>query len=100
MRYSKPPIQEAVLDIQTALPPEISVEGLREFHMGLESRFPEEKKKINLFHGVEFNPAGETTNMAATLEKKESTTNPAVHGAIQLKQADTALQNLYTVKCK
>src|SRR5438128_11821165 len=40
-QFQNPPIQEALLDIQVTLPANVTLETLKQFHDGVESRFPE-----------------------------------------------------------
>ncbi len=46
-RFKNPPIQEALLDIQVTLPPDVKLETLKQFHAGLVNRFPEMQERIS-----------------------------------------------------
>ena len=46
-QFKPPPIQEALLDIQVALPGDVTLDTLKKFHAGLETRFPEKKERIS-----------------------------------------------------
>ena len=45
-QFKSPPIQEALLDIQVTLPPDMKLEALKRFHEGFESRFPEVQERF------------------------------------------------------
>lgn len=56
-RFKNPPIQEALIDIQVALPDKVTLETLKSFHAGLETRFPEIKERILWQQGVQISDA-------------------------------------------
>jgi uncharacterized protein (TIGR04255 family) len=59
-QFKNPPIQEALLDIQVALPGDVTLDILKKFHTGLETRFPEKKERISWQQGFKISGAGET----------------------------------------
>ena len=59
-QFKNPPIQEALLDIQVALPGDVTLDTLKNFHTGLEARFPEKKERISWQQGFQISGAGET----------------------------------------
>jgi len=59
-QFKNPPIQEALLDIQAALPGDVTLETLKDFHTGLEARFPEKRERISWQQGFQISGAGET----------------------------------------
>jgi len=52
--FAKAPIQEALLDFQVALPPGSENLDLRLFGQGIEERFPESQKRIELVQHLQF----------------------------------------------
>lgn len=59
-QFKNPPIQEALLDIQVALPGDVTLDTLKNFHTGLEARFAEKKERISWQQGFQISGAGET----------------------------------------
>ncbi len=59
-QFKNPPIQEALLDIQVALPADATVETLKNFHAGLETRFPERKERISWLQGFQISAPGDS----------------------------------------
>src|SRR5437870_1773764 len=59
-QFKNPPIQEALLDTQVPLPPDLKLETLKKFHEGLEARFPEKQERISWEQGFQISGAGET----------------------------------------
>lgn len=59
-QFKNPPIQEALLDIQVALPGNVTVETLKNFQAGLETRFPERKERISWQQGFQISGAGDS----------------------------------------
>ena len=59
-QFKNPPIQEALLDIQVALPGDVTLETLKKFHAGLEARFPEKKERISWQQGFQLSGEGES----------------------------------------
>jgi uncharacterized protein (TIGR04255 family) len=57
-QFNNPPIQEALLDIQVALPGDVTLDTLKKFHAGLETRFPEKKERISWQQGFQISGAG------------------------------------------
>lgn len=58
--FKNPPIVEALLDIQVALPGDVSLEELKGFHAGLENRFPETRECVSWPQGFQLSGAGES----------------------------------------
>lgn len=59
-QFKNPPIQEALLDIQVTLPPDVKLETLKKFGEGLDARFPETQERISWKQGFQIGGAGET----------------------------------------
>jgi uncharacterized protein (TIGR04255 family) len=59
-QFKNPPIQEALLDIQVALPGDVTMETLKTFHTGLEARFPEKRERISWQQGFQISGTGDT----------------------------------------
>jgi uncharacterized protein (TIGR04255 family) len=59
-QFKNPPIQEALLDIQVTLSPDLKLETLKGFHEGLETRFPEMQERVSWEQGFQIAGAGET----------------------------------------
>lgn len=59
-RFKNSPIQEALLDIQVTLPPDVKLETLKKFGEGLDARFPETQERISWKQGFQIAGAGET----------------------------------------
>jgi len=59
-QFKNPPIQEALLDIQVALPGDVTMDTLKSFQAGLEARFPEKKERISWQQGFQISGTGET----------------------------------------
>ena len=59
-QFKNPPIQEALLDIQVALPAGVTVEALKNFHTGIETRFPERKERISWLQGFQISGPGDS----------------------------------------
>ena len=59
-QFKNPPIQEALLDIQVTLPADLTLEALKKFHDGLESRFPEKQERISWQQGFQISGAGDS----------------------------------------
>lgn len=59
-QFKNPPIQEALLDIQVALPGDVTMDTLKNFQAGLESRFPEKKERVSWQQGFQISGVGET----------------------------------------
>jgi uncharacterized protein (TIGR04255 family) len=62
----KAPIQEALIDIRVAMPPDFQVAALKNFGKGLEQRFPEAQEQHRVAHGFQFSPVGEPQVIAPT----------------------------------
>lgn len=65
-QFKNPPIQEALLDIQVALPGDVTVETLKNFHAGLEARFPEKKERISWQQGFQVSGAGDAHSVSSS----------------------------------
>lgn len=64
--FPNPPITEALLDIQVALPTEIGLSQLLEFQEPLRDRFPQKKERISWSQGFQLQPTGSTEVMPAS----------------------------------
>ncbi len=62
----KAPIQEALIDIRVATPPDFQVDSLKLFIKGLEQRFPETKERVELSQSFQIPQAGESKAAIAT----------------------------------
>jgi uncharacterized protein (TIGR04255 family) len=58
-QFKNPPIQEALLDVQVTLPGDVTLEILKKFYDGLESRFPEKQERISWQQGFQISGAGD-----------------------------------------
>ena len=59
-QFKSPPIQEALLDIQVTLPADLTLETLKKFHDGVESRFPEKQERISWQQGFQISGGGDS----------------------------------------
>jgi len=65
-QFKNPPIQEALLDVQVTLPANVTLETLKKFHDGLESRFPEKQERISWQQGFQISGAGDTNAISSS----------------------------------
>ena len=65
-QFKNPPIQEVLIDIQVTLPAEVSLDALKKFHDGLESRFPEKQERISWQQGFQISAVGEAHAMTSS----------------------------------
>lgn len=62
----KASIQEAMIDIRVAMPPDFQVAALKSFGKGLEQRFPETQEQHQVAQGFQFSLVGEPQVIAPT----------------------------------
>ena len=80
-QFNNPPIQEALLDIQVTLPPDVKLETLEGFHNGIEARFPEKQERISWQQGFQISGAGDAHTMSSSRSVNGATSfSPGLRG--------------------